>query len=355
MAVVPFPHPGSAITASSGAEPGAGPGTQTSSPSWRFDGADWAPLESANEPGPQRWRHERPPRVRDHPARGPAERRRRSRLAGGPRSPPMGGARHRADRPLHGAARRLHRERGHSRHPDQSVGQRRRHPVRHRRLRARLCGDPHHRRASGRHLRPQAAAHGRHGWLRAGIGALRAGPERSDARPLPRAPGRDGGADVPPGAQHRAGHLPPARAGASLRSPGRGDRDRHHCRPAGRRPHHPERPHRRVVALDLPGQPADRNRGAGGGRPGRHRVAAASTPPGSTSPALGSPPRGWCSWSTRWWRGRWRAGRSGRSSAWPSAPSSSSSSSSTSDPFPPPPSRWSSCRSSGSAPSASAC
>ena len=126
------------------------------------------------------------------------------------------------------------------------------------RLPADLRRLPAARRAAGRPLRPSAAVPARHRAVHAGVAGLRAGhlAGAADRRARGAGPGRRGGLGGRAVADHEAVH----RAGRARQGDGRLRlrlRRRRQRRRAARRP----ADQRAQLALDLPGQPADRRRG----------------------------------------------------------------------------------------------
>ena len=189
---------------------------------------------------------------------------------------PAGAAGGPADRDLPDRPRLLRRQR---RAAVRAAGPgRRRHrpPVAGRRLRTHLRRPPAGGQPARRPLGPPADVPARHRTVRAQLGHLRLRTRREHAARRPARPGRLGGHGRP----HRA--LPHRRR---VRRPAAGPRARRlrhghgrgrRLRPADRRAADPPRHRRLRLAVDLPGQRADRHRrprrraAAAAGHPGRH-------------------------------------------------------------------------------------
>ena len=162
---------------------------------------------------------------------------------------------------FHDPARHHDRERGNSRHERGAQHHTRPDPVGAQRVRARVCGAPHHGGATRRSLRPAQPVRDRTVHLHHRLGAVRSGSEPGAAHRRPR----------PAGSRRRAAHAADAgdpdhdlSAGAARRSVrhlGWRGRARDRRWTDGGRGHH----HVHRLALDLLHQRANRHRG-----PGRH-------------------------------------------------------------------------------------
>ena len=210
----------------------------------------------------------------------------RPRAPGASRSRPG----RRPHRPVHGRARRLHRQRRRPLDPRQPGRLGRGTAARGGRLHHHLRRAAGDRRPARRHPRPPAGVPGRARRVHAGLAGLRAGQHgRAACRPALR-PGRGRRGDDPAGAQpdpaHPRGPGPGPRDEPLLRGAGR----RRGGRPAGRRPADQREPVRFRLAAGVPGQrarrrgPAGRRRPRAAARPGRARPDPGPARPGPADP-----------------------------------------------------------------------